>query len=48
MLLDMQMPEISGIEVIKQVKRLINHINNDQDVVIIVEPEFVIVTAYVT
>jgi CheY-like chemotaxis protein len=48
MLLDMQMPEMSGIEVIKQVKRLINRINNDQDVVIIVDPEFVIVTAYVT
>jgi CheY-like chemotaxis protein len=48
MLLDMQMPGMSGVELIKQIKRFILDLNSKQDTIIMVEPEFIIVTAYVT
>jgi hypothetical protein len=42
------MPELTGIQVIRKIKKLIESINRKQDTIVLVEPEFIIVTAYVT
>jgi hypothetical protein len=42
------MPGKSGIEVMKEVKYMIKNLNFKQELVKLVEPEFIIVTAYVT
>lgn len=46
MLLDYQMPGATGLEVVKQIQNVIDGLNLEQNIVKIVEPEFVIVTAY--
>lgn len=47
MILDMQMPGFTGLEVISRVKQLILELNNSDKYLLIEEPVFVIVTAFV-
>jgi YesN/AraC family two-component response regulator len=42
------MPGMSGIDVIKKVKLIIKNLNLQQEMIKLVEPEFIIVTAYDT
>ena len=48
MLLDLQMPNKNGIEVVKEIRELIKHRNRKSKGVKILEPEFTFITAYAT
>ena len=48
MLLDMQMPGLTGLQVIERVRNYCIQLNKKKNGVSVIEPEFVIITAYVT
>ena len=48
MLLDMQMPDKNGIEVVKEIREFIKHRNRKGKGIKIIEPEYTFITAYAT